>query len=84
MTGFCWKWIHYNRYLSNGGQLRYCLPNVESCLQIQTNHLVIFTRWTNSDELVDPKRFKKLLNLTEIIRKLITVDFSKLKMPKYL
>lgn len=59
-------------------------PNIQSSIQIQSNSLVVFKRWTTMDTMNEPEGFKPLLNLIEVITNLININFSNLNMPKYL
>ena len=59
-------------------------PYIESILVIKTPNLKANLIWSNEDEQNNAAQLKNLLELVDLIRNLIEIDFSKLEMPAYL
>lgn len=60
------------------------IPDIESCLQIQTSSSVNFIRWCSSDYHNYKNELKNVFELAELIDDLLELDYSKLDIPMYL
>ena len=59
-------------------------PRIESILVIKTPNLKANLMWSNEDATNYATQMKSLLELVDLIRNLIEIDFSKLEMSAYL